>query len=138
MTKNFFQFSAWIDQDRGTEQSRRRAGAKPPTPAAAGPSSEGKRVGKQGRGPAGQPQPDLALQKGNCKVLLGGEGRRGRGGGGRRGLLPVQIQGLFEFFGPQEQPAGSLSVPARDTAPVLAPGTLLFPLFPAPHTPAQE
>ena len=48
-------------------------------------------MGKQGWGPAGQPQPDLALQKGSCEVLLGGEGRRAAAGvgGGALSLFPV-------------------------------------------------
>ena len=52
-----------------------RARAEPPTPAAGWPSRALKDswVGKQGRRPAGQPQPDLALRTGNCKVSLGGD-----------------------------------------------------------------
>lgn len=71
-------------------------------------------------GPAGQPQPDLALQKGIARSCWWE---------GRRGLVSAQIHGLFEFFGPQEQSAGSLPVPACSTVPVPAPRTPLFHCF---------
>lgn len=54
---------------------------------------------------------------------------------GRRGLLSVQMEALFEFFGAEEQAARNLSLPACNTGPVPAPRTLLFYcfLYPTPQ-----
>lgn len=91
-----------------------RARAEPPTPAAGWPGRPPKDswVGKQGRRPAGQPQPDLAPRTGNCKASLGGE----------RG----EAFSLFRF-------RACLNSLAQKSSPL---GACLF--LPAPHTPTQE
>lgn len=124
-------------QEEGAKQSMSRAGAEPPAPAQDGLMLRGA-GGEAGVGTSWPATARLSPAKRQLRGLAGWGGEESSGWGRRRGPLPVPGQCGFKFSGPGEQPAPSLSVPACNTAPVPAPRTLLSPLFPAPHTPAQE
>lgn len=105
-------------EERGQNPTRSRSPwgpglSHPLQPAAGWPGSSRKRVGKQGRRAAGQPQPDLAWQIGNCKVLLRGAGRRGRGRGGGEAFSLFRWRACLNSLAESSLPGTCLYLPAR-------------------------